>query len=79
LLARFNAEIDPILDQTRPDRDYLNPVISFFYGDSRSADHGRGGAVAHLRRGDLCHPFYTDVCDAVLGRIARAISSTWRK
>ena len=32
-LARFNAEIDPILEQTRPDRAYLNPAIQFFYGD----------------------------------------------
>src|SRR5262249_29027615 len=33
VLARFNAEIDPILAQVTPDRTYLNPAIDYFYGD----------------------------------------------
>jgi hypothetical protein len=33
LLARFNTELDPLLEQVSPDRSYLNPLIDFFYGD----------------------------------------------
>ena len=67
LLARFNAEIDPILDKTRPDRDYLNPVISFFYGDRVRQITGVAAQSRIFGEEILCHPFYTDVCDAVLG------------
>ena len=33
LLTRFNAEIDPILEQVSPERSYLNPAIDYFYGN----------------------------------------------
>ena len=67
LLTRFNAELDPILERTRPDRPYLNAVIDMFYGDrvrqiTSVAAHSRifGEEV-------LCHPFYEGVCEAILG------------
>ena len=27
MLARFNAESDPLIEQARPDRSYLNPAL----------------------------------------------------
>ncbi len=33
LLARFNAELDPLLEKVSPDRQYLNPMIDQFYGN----------------------------------------------
>ncbi len=67
LLARFNAEIDPILEQVSPERPYLNPALDFFYGNRVRQITG---VAAHSRifgEEILCHPFYTDVCDAILG------------
>jgi len=67
LLACFNAEIDPILEQVSPKRSYLNPAIDWFYGDRVRQITG---VAAHSRifgEEILCHPFYAPICDAVLG------------
>jgi ectoine hydroxylase-related dioxygenase (phytanoyl-CoA dioxygenase family) len=67
LLARFNAEIDPILESVSPKRSYLNPAIDWFYGDRVRQITG---VAAHSRifgEEILCHPFYAPICDAVLG------------
>jgi ectoine hydroxylase-related dioxygenase (phytanoyl-CoA dioxygenase family) len=67
LLARFNAEIGPILDQTSPKRSYLNPAIDFFYGDRVRQITGVASQSRIFAVEVLCHPFYTEVCDAILG------------
>jgi ectoine hydroxylase-related dioxygenase (phytanoyl-CoA dioxygenase family) len=67
LLARFNAEIDPILEQVRPDRSYLNPVIDQFYGDRVRQVTGMATRSRIFAEEILCHPFYKDICDAILG------------
>jgi ectoine hydroxylase-related dioxygenase (phytanoyl-CoA dioxygenase family) len=67
LLARFNAEIDPILEQTRPDRSYLNPAIDFFYGDRVRQITGVAARSRIFGEEILCLPFYAGVCDAILG------------
>jgi ectoine hydroxylase-related dioxygenase (phytanoyl-CoA dioxygenase family) len=67
LLARFNAEIDPILEQVRPDRSYLNPMIDRFYGDRVRQITGMATQSRIFAEEILCHPFYKDVCDAILG------------
>jgi len=66
LLARFNAELDPLLAQTPPKRTYLNPAIDFFYGEhvrqiTSLATHSKifGEEI-------LPHPFYDEICDRVL-------------
>ena len=67
LLARFNAELDPILESVSPKRAYLNPAIDWFYGDRVRQITG---VAAHSRifgEEILCHPFYAPICDAVLG------------
>lgn len=67
LLARFNAEIDPLLEQVRPDRSYLNPAIDYFYGDRIRQITGVAARSRVFGEEILCHPFYADVCDATLG------------
>ncbi len=67
LLRRFNDELDPILADIDPARSYLSPAIDFFYGDRVRQ---LTGVAAHSRvfgEEVLCHPFYRDLCDAVLG------------
>ena len=67
LLTRFNAEIDPILEQVSPDRSYLNPAIDYFYGDRVRQITGVAARSRIFGEEILCHPFYGDVCDAILG------------
>jgi len=67
LLTRFNAEIDPILEQISPKRSYLNPLLDFFYGDRVRQITGVASQSRIFGAEVLCHPFYTAVCDAVLG------------
>jgi len=67
LLARFNAEIDPILERTSPARAYLNPAIDFFYGDRVRQITGVAAQSRIFGEEILCHPFYAGVCDAILG------------
>jgi ectoine hydroxylase-related dioxygenase (phytanoyl-CoA dioxygenase family) len=67
LLARFNAEIDPILARVSPDRSYLNPAIDFFYGKRVRQITGVAAQSRIFGEEVLCHPFYTGVCDAILG------------
>jgi len=67
LLRRFNAEIDPILEQTSPERSYLNPLIDYFYGKRVRQITGVASRSRVFGEEILCHPFYTGVCDAILG------------
>jgi len=67
LLARFNAEIEPILARTSPARSYLNPLIDFFFGDRVRQITGVAGRSRIFGEEILCHPFYGGVCDAILG------------
>jgi ectoine hydroxylase-related dioxygenase (phytanoyl-CoA dioxygenase family) len=68
LLARFNAEIDPILERTTPERSYLNPAIEWFYGKRVRQITGVAACSRVFGEEVLCHPFYTGICDAILGR-----------
>ena len=67
LLARFNAEIEPILAQVSPKREYLNPAIDFFYGDRVRQITGVAARSRVFGEEILCHPLYDAVCDAILG------------
>src|SRR4029453_13394879 len=67
LLARFNAEIDPILEQVSPDRSYLNPAIDYFYGKRVRQITGVAARSRIFGEEILCHPFYAGICDAILG------------
>jgi len=67
LLARFNAELDPVLERTSPVRSYINPVLDLFYGDRVRQITGVAARSRIFAEEILCHPFYASVCDAVLG------------
>src|SRR6058998_834353 len=67
LLTRFNAEIDPILEQVSPDRSYLSPAIDYFYGDRVRQITGVAARSRIFGEEILCHPFYAQICDAILG------------
>jgi ectoine hydroxylase-related dioxygenase (phytanoyl-CoA dioxygenase family) len=67
LLARFNAELDPMLEQVSPDRSYLNPAIDWFYGKRVRQITGLAARSRIFGAEILCHPFYTGICDAILG------------
>jgi ectoine hydroxylase-related dioxygenase (phytanoyl-CoA dioxygenase family) len=67
LLARFNAEIDPLLEQVSPVRPYLNPLLAYFYGDRVRQITGMAGRSRIFAEEVLPHPFYAGVCDAILG------------
>jgi aspartate/tyrosine/aromatic aminotransferase len=41
LLARFNAELDTLLERVSPDRRYLNPAIDHAYRPSGWASFGK--------------------------------------
>lgn len=66
LLARFNAELDPILASADPGRSFLNPAVEWFFGNKTR----HVSAVAALSKvfaaEILPHPIYMDVCDAIL-------------
>ncbi len=64
LLARFNAELDPLLEQVSTDRAYVNPA---FYGERVRQFTGVAAKSRIFAEEILCHPFYRDICDAVLG------------
>jgi ectoine hydroxylase-related dioxygenase (phytanoyl-CoA dioxygenase family) len=67
LLARFNAELDPLLERVSPDRSYLNPAIDAFYGKRVRQLTGMATHSRIFAEEILCHPFYAAVCDAILG------------
>jgi ectoine hydroxylase-related dioxygenase (phytanoyl-CoA dioxygenase family) len=67
LLARFNAELDPILENVSPERRYLNPMIDYFYGNRVRQITGMAAQSRVFGEEILCHPFYASICDAILG------------
>jgi ectoine hydroxylase-related dioxygenase (phytanoyl-CoA dioxygenase family) len=67
LLARFNAEIEPLLEQVSPDRTYLNPAIDYFYGKRVRQITGVATRSRIFAEEVLCHPFYAGICDTILG------------
>jgi len=67
LLARFNAELDPLLAKVSPDRAYLNPAIDYFYGKRVRQITGVAAKSRIFAEEILCNPFYAAACDRILG------------
>ncbi len=66
LLTRFNAELDPLLQSAKPDREFLNPAVEWFFGDKT---RHLAAVAAHSKvfaSEILPHPGYMAVCDAIL-------------
>jgi ectoine hydroxylase-related dioxygenase (phytanoyl-CoA dioxygenase family) len=67
LLARFNAELDPLLAAAQPDRRFLNPAVEWFFG-KRTRHVAVVAAQSRVFATEvLCHPLLLGICDAVLG------------
>jgi ectoine hydroxylase-related dioxygenase (phytanoyl-CoA dioxygenase family) len=68
LLARFNAELDPLI-ATAPlakDRRFINDMIQWFFGAQTRDVTGVAGKSRVFATEILTHPVYKAVCDAVL-------------
>jgi ectoine hydroxylase-related dioxygenase (phytanoyl-CoA dioxygenase family) len=67
LLARFNAELDPLLAAAQPDRRFLNPAIEWFFGKRTRHLAAVAAQSRTFATEVLCHPILLGICDAVLG------------
>lgn len=65
-LARFNAELDPLLDQVKPDRDFLNPLLAWFFGKHTRHLTAVASRSRTFATEVIAHPVFLGVCDAVL-------------
>jgi ectoine hydroxylase-related dioxygenase (phytanoyl-CoA dioxygenase family) len=66
LLARFNAELDPHLEQVQPDRKFLNPAIDWFFGKHTRHLTSMAARSRIFASEVLCHPILLGVCDRIL-------------
>jgi ectoine hydroxylase-related dioxygenase (phytanoyl-CoA dioxygenase family) len=66
-LARFNAELDPLMEAAQPERRFVNPAVEWFFG--KRTRH-LAAVAAHSRvfaDEVLCHPLLLALCDSVIG------------
>ncbi|MEN3272033.1 MAG: hypothetical protein V7636_794 [Actinomycetota bacterium] len=67
LLARFNADLDPLLGDAPPGgRAFLNPVAGWFFGAQTRNVTGIAGKSRVFATEILTHPVYRAVCDEIL-------------
>jgi ectoine hydroxylase-related dioxygenase (phytanoyl-CoA dioxygenase family) len=68
VLARFNAELDPLLAAApfAKDRRFINDMIQWFFGAQTRDVTGVAGRSRVFATEILVHPVYRAVCDAVL-------------
>jgi len=66
VLSRLNAELDPWLEQTTPERPCLNPAIEWFMGKTTRHLTGVAAKSRTFATDVLCHPLLLEVCDAIL-------------
>jgi ectoine hydroxylase-related dioxygenase (phytanoyl-CoA dioxygenase family) len=66
-LARFNAEIDPLLAGARPDRKFLNPALDWFFGARTRHITAVASKSRTFVEEVLTHPTLLGVSDAILG------------
>jgi ectoine hydroxylase-related dioxygenase (phytanoyl-CoA dioxygenase family) len=66
-LGRFNAEIDPLLAQVRPDRKFLNPALEWFFGERTRHIMAVASKAPTFVTDVLPHPTLLGVSDAILG------------
>ena len=67
VLRRFNAELDPLLANADPARGFVNPFISFFFGDKTRHLTGMARQSRVFAEEVLLNPILLGVCDTVLG------------
>jgi ectoine hydroxylase-related dioxygenase (phytanoyl-CoA dioxygenase family) len=69
LLRRFNADLDRLLVNARPDHDraFVNPAIAWFFGERTRNVTGIAGKSSVFTAEILTHSILIAACDAVLG------------
>jgi len=66
-LDRLNREIDPLLSQARPDRNFLNPALDWFFGKRTRHITAVASKSRTFVTEVLTHPTLLGVSDAILG------------
>jgi ectoine hydroxylase-related dioxygenase (phytanoyl-CoA dioxygenase family) len=66
LLARFNAEIDPLLEAGPREREFLNPALDFFFGKNTRHVTGVPAKSRIFAEEVLVTPSLLGICDEVL-------------
>ena len=80
LLARFNAELDPLVADASPSTitAFINPAIAWFFGARTRHVTGIAGKSPVFGAEVLPQPTLSGVCDAVLGPELRALPAQHR-
>lgn len=66
-LARFNTELDPLLDRAQPARKFLNPALDFFFGERTRHITAVASKSRTFVTDVLLHPTLLGISDAILG------------
>lgn len=66
-LTRFNGELDPLLNRVEPGRKFLNPALSFFFGDRTRHVTAVASKSPTFVSDVLLHPTLLGISDAILG------------
>jgi ectoine hydroxylase-related dioxygenase (phytanoyl-CoA dioxygenase family) len=66
VLAKFNAELDPWLDETASERPCLNPAIEWFMGKTTRHLTGVAAKSRTFATDVLCNPVLLAISDAIL-------------
>jgi ectoine hydroxylase-related dioxygenase (phytanoyl-CoA dioxygenase family) len=65
-VARFNAELDPLLDAAAPDREFLNPLIGEFFGKHTRHICAVAAKAPTFATDILCNPTMQGIADILL-------------
>lgn len=65
-LAQFNSEIDGHLEHAKLEREFVNPMLKFFFGDKTRHITGVASKSRTFAEKVLCHPVYLAACDEIL-------------
>ena len=66
-LARFNAELDPLLERAQPERKFLNPALDWFFGARTRHVTAVASKARTFVTDVLLHPTLLGLSDAILG------------
>lgn len=66
VVARVNAEVEPVIDAADPYEELFNPIISAFHGPQTKQVTGLAGISRTFATEVMCHPLLLALCDRVL-------------
>lgn len=73
LLARFNSELDPLIDGLDTEREFVNPGVAFFFGKQTRHLTAIAAHSTIFSHEILPHPLYEEICNSVLGASASSV------